>query len=57
MRKHPTLNIQQPTSNIGGRARHFVRAVVCLAKFGAHGVARPTIGCSMLVVGWIFPKN
>ena len=26
-----------------GRARHSVRAVVCLAKFGAHGVTRPTM--------------
>jgi hypothetical protein len=25
-----------------GRARHTVRAVVCLPKFGAHGVTRPT---------------
>ena len=32
------------SNNIGtGRARHSVRAVVCLAKFGAHGVTRPTI--------------
>jgi hypothetical protein len=28
--------------NFAGRARHSVRAVVCLAKFGAHGVTRPT---------------
>ena len=27
-----------------GRARHSVRAVVCLAKSGAHGVPRPTNG-------------
>ena len=26
-----------------GRARHSVRAVVCLAQSGAHGVTRPTI--------------
>jgi hypothetical protein len=25
-----------------GRARHSVRAVVCLAKGGAHGMTRPT---------------
>ena len=29
-----------------GRARHSVRAVVCLAKDGAHGVTRPTFGVS-----------
>ena len=28
--------------NFAGRARHSGRAVVCLAKFGAHGVTRPT---------------
>ncbi len=29
-------------SEIKGRARHSVRAVVCLAQNGAHGVTRPT---------------
>jgi len=29
-----------------GRARHSVRAVVCLAKGGAHGVTRPTFSVS-----------
>ena len=29
-----------------GRARHSVRAVVCLAKSGAHGVTRPTFSVS-----------
>ena len=29
-----------------GRARHSVRAVVCLAKSGAHGVTRPIFSVS-----------
>jgi hypothetical protein len=34
-----------------GRARHSVRAVVCLARPGAHGVTRPT---SLELGAWSF---
>ena len=40
------INTMANHNNFGtgeaGRARHSVRAVVCLAKGGAHGVTRPT---------------
>ena len=36
-------------TELGDRARHSVRAVVCLAKHGAHGVTRPTLQSGLLM--------
>ena len=38
-----------PQSKLGGRARHSVRAVICLSKHGAHGVTRPTHRSGLLM--------